>query len=315
MIQYHRRDQPHIDPLLERISQVSDEVCAELVFCAASSRLVIDFATSAPAFRSPYMETVSGDRQSRRLVLSSPWLYGIPIGRTWDESYLDDLTHRLTYALAAGVAHSPSEFGMSQLQKAIAAEYAVWREQRDSTQAPLLGRIVERHGVDQLSRVFFTLRGARLSSLFLVRWLSLHPIRDEPAFFETLLNIEREAILVGRKDTFLLFQDDDWVEQQSAFFDRVRSHESPLSSPTIRVRSAQIIDDRALVILDSSTLILQDDLSHQALGQLVFFRRRDWDWKHASTDEAEFWDIPSLQIRGPGSLLTSTPLPVPDRDS
>ncbi|MBL7202244.1 MAG: hypothetical protein ISS56_19055 [Anaerolineae bacterium] len=307
IVQYHGRDQPHIDPLLDLISTVSDQVCDELVYCAAANRMTVEFATEAPPLQSPYLEVRPGNEQSNRLLISSPWLSGISTDDTWDETYLKELTYSLTYAIAAGVAHSTGEPGLTALQRAIASEYAAWRAHRDTAQVPLLGRIIERHGDEELSRVFFSLRGARLSTLFLVRWLSLHPATDPRAYFEALLNLERESILAHQKDTFLLFQDDDWLANQEELYDRVQSSGSLPALPPLRVQSVEIADDRALVTLDGETPIWLGDEAHQSLGQFVFFRRRDWDWKHASTGEAEHWGMST--VRAPA--LTPSPIPTP----
>jgi hypothetical protein len=73
------------------------------------------------------------------------------------------------------------------------------------------------------------------------------------------------------------------------------------------VQSVEIADDRALVTLDGETPVWLGDEAHQSLGQFVFFRRRDWDWKHASTGEAEHWGLST--VRAPA--LTPSPIPTP----
>ena len=131
------------------------------------------------------------------------------------------------------------------------------------------------------------------------------------AYFQALLNLERESILTHQKDTFLLFQDDNWLVRQEEFYERVQSSGSFPALPPLRVGSVEIAGDRALVTLDGETPIWLDDEADQSLGQFVFFRRRDWDWKHASTGEAEHWGISA--VRAPALSPSPSPTPIPGR--
>ena len=47
-------------------------------------------------------------------------------------------------------------------------------------------------------------------------------VQFNAGFFETVLNIERDAILIGQKETFLLFQGEDWRSEQDRYFDQAR---------------------------------------------------------------------------------------------
>jgi hypothetical protein len=183
---------------------------------------------------------------------------------------------------------------MSQLQRAIADEYAAWYGSQDITQAPIVRRIVERHGMEVLPNMFFSLKGTSLYSLFMMRWLSLTESRGEIAFFETLLNIEREAILTGRKDTFLLLQSDQWIEARERFFEEMQL--ADISLDPVRVKAVELSDDCARVTLDevlmasqrrSEGAVLTGDthVRDRSGGRFEHFCVQDWAWKHTQPPE------------------------------
>jgi len=317
-VHYYQRDRPYIDPLLEHIARVDAEVPTHLRWASWSRTLHVYFA---PEARSPFLAGTD-------LTVSSPWLSGIPADGQWGEAYLDDLTYHVAYALAASFVRSPGDVGLSQLQRAILDEYAAWYIHQDAAYAPILGRIIGRHGTGELPEVFFTLKEARISTLFLIRWLSLHPNVDEVAFFETLLNVEREAVLAGRRDTFLLFQEQDWVERQARFYDLIRERATiqaqglePWQIP-IHVRSVEIDSGRALVALTEAPPQMPGILflpsaqrtAHRAAGAYAFYRlQEDWSWQRTGLSDATFWGLaaPEAQAGTP----VSTFFPSPDGES
>ncbi|MBN1584587.1 MAG: hypothetical protein JXA89_28025 [Anaerolineae bacterium] len=286
-VRYHKRDQPYIAPLEARIGQVVGDVCAVVMHCAAINKIEIDFSTQTPAtMLSDPQEALERDGT---LVLSSPWLSGIPVDGVYGESMLDSLTYWVAYGMIAKASTSLLAQDMNQLQRSIADEYAAWYGNQDITQAPLLRRIVDRHGMEELPRMFFSLKGTRLYSLFLIQWLGLSTRIGETAFFESLLNIEREAILTGRKETFLLFQDDGWIEERAHLFDELQLTQ-PVLDP-VRVKAVERIDGCARVILDEVSMARQSR-SEQTVAvasvqeqdpfhnPIEFFCMQDWNWTH-----------------------------------
>lgn len=302
-VSYHRRDQPHIEPLLERISQVADEVDGMLRYWPAPGRLHVTFAIDASALQAPYLETGGS------LILASPWLSGIPVDGTWDEAVLDDLDYWTAYSLLASrMRYTADDRAIAPVQWAMVSEFAAWYVSRDPAQAPVLGRIIERHGAEALPRVFLSLRGARLVSLFLIRWLSLHP--QDPAFFEALLNIERDAVLAGQKQTFLLLQDREWASLQATYFDKAQV-ESPYTETSIRVHDIDISGDQVRARLSTVPLALHDQ-PPQTLDSYAFFCMRDWDWRRAPTTYAVLWGMTPLPTRVPLAAPRAAPTPAPD---
>jgi hypothetical protein len=294
VVRYHKRDRPYIDPLLEHIVSNADNVASNLLYALPIGRAKVDFVIEyARLLRARDAETLYV--QDDRIVLLSPWLSGIPIDRTWDEASLDELTYHVAHGLASTATRSSDYRELGPLQRAIAAEYAAWYTTRDPAQAPLLRRIIERNGEEALPRMFLSIKSASNTTLFMMRWLSVHP--NEAAFFETVLNIEREAIEAGLKETFLLFQDERWLADQEAYFDRAQI-ENPYPSPApVQVVDVSISDTYASVVIQPTLVPLQGHLP-QTDGDTALFRRENWDWKHSSNH------LPSLS-----SNLTVTPMP------
>jgi hypothetical protein len=76
-VRAHRRDLPHIEPLVAHIAHVTGDVRAVLGD-AADGKLVVDFVIDDPSARFP--DLVEGE-----LVLASPWLVGIPVEGPWTQ--------------------------------------------------------------------------------------------------------------------------------------------------------------------------------------------------------------------------------------
>jgi hypothetical protein len=101
-------------------------------------------------------------------------------------------------------------------------------------------------------------------------------------YFETLLNIERDALHAGRRDTFLLLQDDTtgwWVLEQESRFILAQAGAQPL--PQTKVQMVGISEDLARVTLENPTDAPPGNTLHFE-QQTVFFRRRGGDWKHTA---------------------------------
>ena len=284
-VHYRRRDQPHVDPTIEHVAQTAEAVRSTLRYWPSQGRLDVEFATQTTALQAPYVLHRPGSTRST-LILPSPWLSGIPISGTLDDSAWDQLTFWSTYGLlAGGMQRAAGDGSLSQLQKALVSEYIAYSVHRDKTRAPILGRIVDRHGEQELSRVFLSLRGAYLTGLFLSRWLSVHP--KDPAYMELLLDIEQEAILSGQRETFLLVQDQDWQSQQASYF-----HQSQITNPydpgPVQVLSVEFQKESARAQLLHPPAPLPNH-PLQTLDGYAYFYRRNWDWKRASTELAAQW--------------------------
>jgi hypothetical protein len=295
VVRYHKRDQPHIAPVIDHIIRTADDASSVLQYTLPLGRASIDFTVE-------YGDLMRGEAtgplyiRDDRIVLFSPWLSGIPVDRGWDQASLDALTHRIAHGLALAATQSADRQAPGLLQKAVAAEYAAWYTTQDPAQAPILGRIIDRHGEEELPRVFLSLKGAHNTTLFVIRWLSVNP--KEAAFFETVLNIEREAIQAGLKDTFLLFQDERWLADQEAYFQRALVENPYPSLSPIQVVSISIDNSYTSVKMRPTPIPLQGHVP-QTDGDTALFRRENWDWKHSS----RLLPTPS-PIR--------TPLPIPD---
>ena len=70
-------------------------------------------------------------------------------------------------------------------------------------------------------------RTARPTSM----WLGISATKQPVPYFQTLLNIERDALRAGRRHTFLLLQDDTkgwWVLEQEGLFVLAQAGDQPL---------------------------------------------------------------------------------------
>ena len=280
LVRGHERDVPHVEPLVRHITSVLDDLCATLR-CPPDGVLEVNLAIET---RIDELPAFSG----HTLTLASPWLSGIPVARTWDEETLDKVTYWLAYAVASRFLRHAAGGDLDLLQKAIVSEYAALYSGKDVTSAPLLRRVVERHGTDALPEVLYALRERRSLSWFLAQWLSLSPSDREAEYFGTLLNVEREAILAGQRDTFTLLQDGDhrWIETQQTSYDRIQSGQLDFCFSAARVQSVEVVRDITLVTLKERVSMEQGGLEQKSVNRIAFFRLQDGDWKRS-------WHTPS----------------------
>jgi hypothetical protein len=170
----------------------------------------------------------------------------------------------------------------------MAVEYAAWRASQDPAQAPIAGRLVERHNEEALPTVLRSLEHVTSLNVFLVQWLGLSSTERPVTYFETLLNIEREALITGQKETFLLLQDavePGWLDRQQEQFNRVNGSNTPLLSK-LEVQSVGIAGDLARVTLESPVSLPEAEML-AAQDQVVFFRRNNGDWKRTPAPWAQ----------------------------
>jgi hypothetical protein len=299
---------------LERIQEITEHVCDTLE-CPSASTLEVDFAVDTPPFDAPYILSEQQERDGDKLLLASPWLSGILADGGAPAAQLDGLTHWATYTIAAWAIRSSSGQDMNRLQEALLDEYASWYSSQDPSQAPILGRIIERHGIEALPEVLGSVREARTLTALMGRWLSLAVSDEQLEYFQALLNIEREALLVGRKETFMLLQHQVypwWMSEQDQLFDRWPEEGQALDAPTIRVRGVERIGRRARVALQDPSRSLEG--YPPVAKSVVYLEYVDGDWKHASPFSAAiFWAF--LPERRPAGTVTPARTPTPGPDS
>jgi hypothetical protein len=124
------------------------------------------------------------------------------------------------------------------------------------------------------------------------------------AYFEALLNGEREALLWGHKETFLMFQDEAWRGLQERYFWLAQENDELVPSGPIVVRHVQVSGNRARVQL-AEPLPFADGLPPQSLGATVYLQWQGGGWRHASALDGYAWPFP------PPVALTLTPTPAP----
>ncbi len=291
IFRYHQRDQPYIDPLLDRLGKLFYKV-RRTVYCPETNKFEIHFVT----------EFETGQPAPHVIFVSSPWISGIPLEGEWSDRHIERAARMLAYRVALA-AFPDAPYLDNSPQRAIIDEYAVWMSTQDPTQAPILGRIIARHGPDILPQVFESFRDDPTTlGWFLERWLALDPPSGDNAvdYFEMLLNIEQEAFLAGRRDTFLLLQDSQeamWQSHQEYVFDQVQDR-AALSFPPIKVDRVVWAQDHALITSNAPRLL------HSR--PVTVFRLRNGDWKHN--------DFASTSYRLP-ALPNATPTPTPNAGS
>lgn len=274
VFRYHRRDEPYVEPMIEAAAQTFDQVCAELG-CVLKALPEFDFAVhSAPGAPIRQVDSI--------YQLVSPWLVGVPEDETQPAPYQDQIEYAIAYDLASlALVPLAGNVRSTELVDAMAHEYAVWKSQDAVDGAPILKRLVARHGKEALPEILRSLQHVRTLNVVLVQWLLISPTDHPVDYFQTLLDIEQEALSAGRKETFLLLQDSEepgWITEQQARYTEVRAN-GDLPLPEIKVQSVEVSGDLARVTLEPSS----DEVSPGWTDQTAFFRRRHGDWKRSSS--------------------------------
>jgi hypothetical protein len=306
---YHKRDSEHVEYLEETITGAYTDVCA-LLTCASVNRLTVDFSVEPPPYRTPAIELSPGPRGNDLIRLSSPWLSGIPVAGGRDERTAQDLAHAVTFATAARSIQYTSRHTLTPVQRAILDEYAAWYAYGREARLLLLRPLVEERGWEAVPDALRLARATTSLAQFLERWadMPVDEVEASPeraaAYFDALLNVEREALLLGRKETFLVFQDEGWRDFQERYFWLAQGNNSLVLDDPIQVRSAQVAGDRARVQV-AEPLPSVDGLPPQSLGSLVYLQWQAGGWRHASVLDGYSWSFP------PPVALTFTPTPAP----
>jgi hypothetical protein len=273
-IRYPARDRSVLLPLLERISVARRDVC-RTIYCPAVTELDVIVSIDAPPYVRPYLESDPEPQGDDRLYLSSPWLTGIPIEQPLEFA---TETYWVTYAVAARAVRATIEQSLDPLQQAVIEEYARWYVTEDPRQAPILGRIIEENDAGALQEVFRGLRTEDSLDAFVSFWLPISSVEQAETYFETLLRIERDALAVGRQDTFALLQDSRqpwWVEEQQERFVQYQKDDST-SLPEVHVQAVRVDGTLAIVTLEPRSVL------PPYLTEVIYYRRRGQDWLHTS---------------------------------
>ena len=104
-----------IMPLVALASYALEDVCA-ILDCPPTHTLEMRFAAETFAIQSPRLSGSS-------LVLSSPWLSGIPLDGIWKEDDLEALRYWVAYTGAAQSTRLADTPYRSTLQRAFATQY------------------------------------------------------------------------------------------------------------------------------------------------------------------------------------------------
>ncbi|MBN1579407.1 MAG: hypothetical protein JXA89_01800 [Anaerolineae bacterium] len=285
VFRYHERDQPYIDPLVEQLGTAFYDICMT-VHCEGVFE--VNFIIDTPAVTNVPERTV--------LVLS-PWTFGLPLEGEWGETAAESALYDLALRILRSRFSNPPP-AQNSLTSAIMSEYAVWVSTGDLTQSPLLGRVIARQGRDILPELFESLDREPTLGEFVGRWLFFAPTTQDRAvvFFETLLNVEQEAFLTGRRETFLLLQDSEeliWINHQEYIFDRVTDQErESFTFPPVEIKNIMVYQDYAVIMSD-----LPDILRSRSV---TIFILRNGEWKHNDFSSPSY---------GLPPLPTATPSP------
>jgi hypothetical protein len=209
-------------------------------------------------------------------LLPSPWLSGLPVDDGWDPEYRLQLEYAVTYETMALYFKAISGGDLTPLHRALAVEYAAWQSTQDPSQAPLLWELTKNSRGRRAPAILASVEHLDSLSLLISNWLDLSPLQEPVSYFEFLLNVERDAALVGRESTFLLLQDDSrmaWLTIQKSRFNFARTRRDDW--PPIQVEDVGFSGDLARVTIVRSTAQSNKD-------ETVFFRRLDGDWKHTA---------------------------------
>jgi hypothetical protein len=292
---YHKRDQPYVEPLEDVIAEAFADVCSVLT-CVSHKTLIVEFSVEPPAYYVPAIEVYPAAEGEDKITLSSPWLAGIAVQRSQEGRLAKELAHAVTYAAAARSVQYTTESELTSLQRAILEEYAAWYAYGRDARLVLLRPFVEERGWDAMPEALLLAAEPTFLSEFLARW-GLAP-RDDvtevperaTAYFGAVLSLEREALRLGRKETFLLLQDNEWRNLQERYYWQIRENEFLIPGSPVQVWNAYVQDDHARIILEGP-LPSVSGLPPQSLGDTVYLLKQDGGWRHASVLDAFMWSF------------------------
>jgi hypothetical protein len=273
--------------------------------------LIVEFSVESPPYFVPAIELAPGPEGQDKIILASPWLAGIPVDEAQQDRMTKDLAHAVTFVTAARSIQYTSKRALTPLQRALLDEYAAWYASGRDARLVLLQPLVAERGWDAMPEALRLARESVTMNEYLERWANLpaSEVQASPeraaAYFEGLLNLERAALLLGRKETFLMFQDAAWRDAQERYFWLVQENPAIAQGRYLGAQPAQVSGDRARVQF-VQTLASVEGLPPQSLGSLVFLRQQDGGWRHANVLDGYSWSFPPLAL-----TLTPTPAPTP----
>jgi hypothetical protein len=205
LVQGTVRDLPYGKVLAAHIWDVTQAVC-DTLGCTDDLELRVTFIPDATG----QLPRVS----AQGLLLPSPWLTGIPANGEVTAGSLKRLTYWTAYYVTSAAVGGPGVGSRNPTQKAILAEYARLHTDASLESAPILRRIVDRHGIGVLPQVLRSLPEARALSDLLPRWLALSAGMPD-TYYAVLFDLARDPATRACKETFdLLLREDDaqWIE-------------------------------------------------------------------------------------------------------
>ncbi|MFN2231512.1 MAG: hypothetical protein ACK2VA_17210 [Anaerolineae bacterium] len=274
VFRYRRRDRPYVQPAVERIVDAYDRTCA-VFSCSSAEPIEVRFVEDMPRLQTPQL-------QNDVLVLPSPWLAGIPTDGSDEAPYVTDYAYLIADELAATHLQAAAGRSLTPFEVAMVGEYAAWQSTGTRGHAPIVDRLVARQGEAALATILTSLQDVGSLNLLMVQWLGLSASDEPSAYFETLVNIEQEALAAGRKETFLLLQDEvapGWQSAQEALFNATQATDASIEP--VNVQAVDVSGNVARVTLDRPTALV-DANPLAPRGQTLFFRREGGDWKHTS---------------------------------
>jgi hypothetical protein len=246
LVSYNDRDLPHLRPTLDRIGETARDVC-DVIYCPSASGLQVRYSVETPPLVAPHLVSSVLYQGEDTLVLSSPSLAGFP---TDQESARAETVYWVAYALAARAILAVNNRDLSALQQAVVIENARWLATGDPNEAPILSRVAQGYSPDLLQQVFRDVR-ERDSLDQIVRFLLGGSSSEQPTeYFGALLGIERDALRIGRRETYLVLQDNRqpwWVEQQLLLFEQFQ--EKRVNLPPVSIQSVEMEGNTATVTL------------------------------------------------------------------
>jgi hypothetical protein len=207
----------------------------------------------------------------------------------------------VAYATAARSIQYTSKQALNPLQKALVSEYATALARGTEAELLLLRPLVEGGDRDALSDALREAKYPPTLSQFLEQWHAMSPdgVETDPdratAYFDRLLNLERDALRLGLKETFLLFQDAAWRELQERHYWLAQVNEELAPGEPVVVERSLLSADHARLRVQTP-LPSVDGLPPQSLGDIVYLRNQDGGWRHASVLDGYSWtfvDIPT----------------------
>jgi hypothetical protein len=273
VFRFYRRDRPHVQPAIDRIVAAFDQTCATFR-CASEAPIEVNFVVDMPRLK-------RSELQNGAILVPSPWLAGIPVDGA-QAPYIAGYAYLVAHELTSAHLRTSTGRPLTPFEAAMADEYAAWQSGSTAGHAPIVDRLVERRGADALPTIFASLQDVGSLNLLLVEWLGLSASTTPSAYFEALVNLEQQALVAGRRGTFLLLQDETvpgWLAGQEAFFDLAQTQD--LSIEPARVQGVDVSGELARVTLERPTALAG---AHPLAprGQIVYFRREGGDWKHTS---------------------------------